>query len=86
MKKVALVAALLGLFAVLPAAAGDTGYVKLSLWDDIAIAAPNNIHNITGVDLGIGSKADTVDGIQWDFIYNNTHKVRGIKSAYFYNR
>lgn len=86
MKKLVLAAAVLGMLVAFPAAAaaGDTGYVKLSLWDDIAVAAPNNIHNITGVDLGIGSKADTVDGIQWDFIYNNTHKVRGIKSAYFY--
>ena len=83
MKK--LIVLLAALLVAAPAFAGNTGYVKLSLWDDIAVAAPNNIHNITGVDLGIGSKADTVDGIQWDFIYNDAHKVRGIKSAWIYD-
>lgn len=87
MKKLVLAAVLLTVLCAWPSAAsaGDTGYVKLSLWDDIAVALPNNIHNITGVDLGIGSKADTVDGIQWDFIYNDARKVRGIKSAWIYN-
>ncbi|MBR3632625.1 MAG: hypothetical protein IKN49_06185 [Elusimicrobiaceae bacterium] len=87
MKKLVLMAALLGLLCALPSAAtaGDTGIIKLSLWDDIAIAAPNNIHNITGLDLGIGSKADTVDGVQLDLIYSNTYKTRGVKSAFIYN-
>ncbi|MBQ8033403.1 MAG: hypothetical protein IJ266_05610, partial [Elusimicrobiaceae bacterium] len=83
MKKLAVLLA--ALLAAAPVFAGNTGYVKLSLWDDIAVALPNNIHNITGLDLGIGSKADTVDGIQFDIIYNDAHKVRGIKSAWIYN-
>ena len=81
-KIVVLLAALL---VAAPAFAGNTGYVKLSLWGDIAVAVPNNIHNVTGLSLGIGSKADTVDGIQYDFIYSDAHKVRGIKTAWFYN-
>ncbi len=83
MKK--LVVLFAALICAAPVFAGNTGYVKLSLWDDIAVAAPNNIHNITGLDLGFGSKADTVDGVQYDFIYSDAHKVRGIKTAWFYN-
>ena len=83
MKKLAVLFA--ALIAAAPAFAGNTGYVKLSLWGDIAVALPNNIHNITGLDLGIGSKADTVDGVQYDFIYNDAYKVRGIKTAWIYN-
>ena len=82
MKKIAVLLAVL--FAAAPAFAGDKGILKLSLWDDIAVAVPNNIHNVTGLSIGIGSKVNTLDGIQWDFIYNDAQKVRGIKSAYFY--
>ena len=82
MKKVAVLLAVL--FAAAPVFAGDKGIIKLSLWDNIAVALPNNIHNVTGLSLGIGSKVDTLDGIQWDFIYNDANKVRGIKSAYIY--
>ena len=77
MKKI--VVLLAALLVAAPVFAGNTGYVKLSLWDNIAVAVPNNIHNITGLDLGIGSKADTVDGVQFDFIYGDAHKVRGVK-------
>ena len=83
MKKLAVL--LVAVLVAAPAFA-ENGILKLSLWDNIAVAVPNNIHNITGLDLGIASKADTVDGIQWDFIYNDVHKVRGIKSALFYTR
>ena len=83
MKKI--VVLLAAILAAAPVFAGDTGYVKLSLWGDIAVAVPNNIHNITGLDLGLGSDADTVDGIQYDLIYGNANKVRGIKTAWFYS-
>ena len=83
MKK--LIVLLAALLVAAPAFAGNTGYVKLSLWGDAAVALPNNIHNITGLDLGIGSKADTVDGVQYDIIYGDSHKVRGIKTAWAYS-
>ena len=83
MKKLAvLVAALL---VAAPAFAGNTGIVKLSLWGNIAEALPNNIHNITGVDVGIGSAADTVTGVQWDFIHNETNTVKGVQTAWIWN-
>lgn len=81
MKKLAVLFAALLIAA--PVFAGNTGYVKLSLWDDIAVALPNNIHNVTGLSLGIGSKVDTLDGVQYDIIYGDAHKVRGIKSAIY---
>ena len=83
MKKLAVLFA--ALFCAAPAFAGDAGIIKLSLWGDIAVAAPNNIHNITGVDLGIGSKADTVTGLQWDFIHNEADTVKGIQAAWIWN-
>ena len=83
MKKLAvLIAALL---VAAPAFAGNTGIIKLSLWGDIAIAAPNNIHNITGLDIGIGSAADTVAGVQWDLIHNETNVVKGVQTAWIWN-
>ena len=84
MKKLAVLAVALFITAPAFACCGD-GIVKLSLWDNIAVALPNNIHNVTGVSLGIGSNVDTLDGLQWDFIYNNARKVRGVKAAGFYN-
>lgn len=83
MKKLAVLFA--ALVCAAPVFAGNTGYVKLSLWGDMAVALPNNIHNITGVDLGIGSKADTVDGIQWDLIHNETDTVKGLQTAWIWN-
>ena len=67
MKKIALIMALFAA-AVLPAAA-ESGNLKLSLWDEIAVAVPNNIHDIKGVDLGIASKTATVTGLQFDFLF-----------------
>ncbi|MBR4592051.1 MAG: hypothetical protein IKO35_02475 [Elusimicrobiaceae bacterium] len=81
MKKIAVLLACA--LCAAPAFAGDKGILKLSLWDDIAVAVPNNIHNVTGLSLGIGSKVDTLDGIQWDFIYNDAYKVRGLKGAIY---
>ena len=82
MKKVAVLLAVL--FAAAPVFAGDNGIIKLSLWGNAAVAIPNNIHDVRGVSLGIGSDADSVYGLQWDFIYNNAKEVRGIKEAWFY--
>ena len=82
MKKVAVLLAVL--FAAAPVFAGDNGIIKLSLWGDAAVAIPNNIHDVRGVSLGIGSNVDSLYGLQWDFIYNNAKEVRGIKAAYFY--
>ncbi len=82
MKKVAVLLAVL--FAAAPVFAGDNGIIKLSLWGDAAVAIPNNIHDVRGVSLGIGSNVDSLYGFQGDFIYNNAKEVRGIKAAYFY--
>jgi hypothetical protein len=83
MKKiVALVAAVL---CAAPAFAGDKGIIKLSLWDDVAIAAPNNINDVRGVSLGIGSTVDSIYGFQWDLIRNHSREVRGIQSSWIYN-
>lgn len=83
MKKLAVLFA--ALFCAAPAFAGDSGIIKLSLWGDIAVAAPNNIHNITGLDIGIGSKADSVAGVQWDLIHNETDTVKGLQTAWIWN-
>ena len=53
MKKLAvLVAAVLCAF---PAFAGDKGIVKLSLWDDIAVALPNNTQTVRGIDVMVST-------------------------------
>ncbi len=71
MKKLVLTLALA--VAALPAMAYGNSNIKVSLWDRIAAAAPNNnIDEITGLDIGIGSTAEHVSGVQFDFIYANT--------------
>ena len=74
------------LFAALafPAAAYEPSNFKLSLWDRTAIATPNtNLDDIAGVDLGIGSYAETVDGVQYDIVFANTNdRVRGWQHAW----
>ena len=71
MKKLVLTLALA--VAALPAMAYGNSNIKVSLWDRIAAAAPNNnIDEIIGLDLGIGSTAEHVSGVQFDFIYANT--------------
>jgi len=82
MKKVAVLLAVL--FAAAPVFAADKGIVKLSLWGDTAVAIPNNIHNVRGVSVGIGSNVNSLYGLQWDFIYNNAREIRGIKAAWIY--
>lgn len=83
MKKLAVL--LVAVLFAAPAFAGDTGILKLSLWDNIAVALPNNTNHITGINLGIGAKTDKVDGVQLDLISSKAGKVRGLNSAYIYS-
>ena len=80
MKKLVLAAVLLTVLCAWPSAAsaGDVGIVKLSLWDDIAVALPNNTQTVRGVDLGIGSKTNSIYGLQWDLIASEAGELRGI--------
>lgn len=81
MKKLAVLAAVL--CAALPAAASDTGVLKLSLWDKTAIAAPANTHEITGIDFGIGSTTDSVTGVQLDLLFAQTrYELKGVSMAW----
>lgn len=72
--------------AALPAMAYGNSYVKLSLWDRIAVGIPNNnIDEITGVDLGIASTAEQVTGVQFDLLYANTkNDLTGVQLAWGY--
>lgn len=78
------------LFAVLclslPAFATNSA-LKLSLWDNIAFAIPaNNIYNVSGIDLGIGSKTDSVTGAQIDLIWAQTnYQLNGASFAWLVN-
>ena len=69
-----------------PAFAGDKGILKLSLWDDIAVALPNNTQTVRGVDLGIGSNTDSIYGLQLDLIASKADEVRGFNEAFIYAR
>ncbi len=60
-----------------PAFAGS-GAFKLSLWDNLAFAIPNNTQEIKGVDLGIGSHTYSVTGFQWDLIWGETRYLTGV--------
>jgi len=64
----------------------DSGF-KLSLWDDRAVAfSNNNIYNVSGVDLGIGSKTDSVTGAQIDLIWAQTnYQLHGASFAWLVN-
>ena len=77
-KVVVLLAAVLCAF---PAFAGDKGILKLSLWDDIAVALPNNTQTVRGIDVGIGSNTDSIYGLQWDLIWGEVGELRGINTA-----
>lgn len=84
MKKLAVLAVLLAA-AVLPASA-ETGALKLSLWDEIAVAVPSNIHDVKGVDLGIASKTSTLSGVQFDFLFAQTeYEMNGVSMAWIIN-
>ena len=81
MKKLLLVVALLAGLSF-PTCAEEAGHFKLSLWDDISVAIPNNVRNIQGVDLGIGSHAHNVTGLQADLIWAETHSLAGVSWAW----
>lgn len=85
MKK--LVLALCLAVTCVPAMASGNSNIKVSLWGDIAVAAPNNnIDDVKGLDIGIGSTAEEITGVQLDFIYANAKdKFTGIQSSYIYS-
>ncbi len=80
MKKLAVLLAL-WVAAVVPCSA-EPGYFKLSLWDRTAVAIPNNIYYITGVDLGFGSYTHTMTGFQWDIAWAESTQLRGVSWAF----
>lgn len=83
MKK--LVLALCLAVAALPAFAGDSSYLKLSLWDQIAVSVPLNNQNVTGLDFGIGSETKHLTGLQFDFIYAHVQReVAGVQWAWIF--
>lgn len=83
-----LVAVLVLALAALPAMAYAPSNVKLSLWGPMAIAAPgNNIDEISGLDLGIGSDAESVMGVQVDLVYANTQRaLSGVQWAFLFSQ
>ena len=81
MKKLLLLAVLLTGLSF-PACASGPGYFKLSLWDDLALAIPNNIREIQGADFGIGSYTHHLTGFQWDIIWAETHDLTGASLAW----
>lgn len=83
MKKLAVILALA--LAAAPAFAG-TGALKLSLWDKIAVAVPNNTHEVTGLDFGIGSTTDVVKGVQLDILFaQTTYEMKGVSLSWIIN-
>ncbi len=82
MKKIALLAVFVAGLFVPACAAGGPGYVKLSLWDRLAFAIPNNTQEIKGADLGIGSHTYSVTGLQWDVIWAETQNLTGASLAF----
>ena len=82
MKKLLLLT-LLGLGIASPVcAASGPGYLKLSLWDSISFAIPNNIQQVEGVDVGIGSHTHRVTGLQWDLMWAETNYLTGASLAF----
>ena len=82
MKKIVLV--FLFVLMAFPALAGSqNGIVKLSLWDQLALAVPNNKEDVTGLDFGIGSKTTAVTGLQWDLVWaETTYELKGVSCAW----
>ena len=57
-------------------AAVDDSHFKWSLWGDEASAFPNNnLRNVRGLDLGIGSKTDRMKGVQLDLVWGETDYI-----------
>lgn len=85
MKKLAFVALLA--LAVLPAGAADSSYFKLSFWGRAAVGVPNHIERVTGLDLGVGSSAQNVTGVQLDVLYANAEqRARGVQWSFGFSR
>ena len=73
MKKVVLsLVAVFMLFAV----SAQAQVFKLSLWGDICV--PNEDYT-GGLELGIGSQTEAVDGVQWGIIYSYAGKLQGVQ-------
>ena len=73
MKRVVLsLVAVVMLFAV----SAQAQVFKLSLWDDICI--PNGDYT-GGLELGIGSQTQAVDGVQLGIIYSQAGKLQGVQ-------
>ena len=73
MKKVVLsLVAVFMLFAV----SAQAQVVKLSLWGDICV--PNEDYT-GGLEIGIGSETQAVDGVQWGIIYSYAGKLQGVQ-------
>lgn len=69
---------------VVPAAARPAGQLKLSLWGRAAVASPNNIDQVAGMDFGLGSTTERMDGFQLDILYAHTPlKLNGLGLAVF---
>jgi len=79
MKKLAV---LLAAVLVAAPAFADNGILKLSLWDDIAVALPNNTQTVRGVDLGIGSQTNSIYGWQANLVKSEAGELRGINEAF----
>lgn len=79
MKKLAVMLTLVLLAG--PAFAG-AGALKLSLWGRAAVAVPNNINDVKGLEIGIGSAADTFQGVQFDLLFAQTREdMKGLSHA-----
>ena len=79
MKKLAVMLTLVLLAG--PAFAG-AGALKLSLWGRAAVAVPNNIDDVKGLEIGIGSAADTFQGVQFDLLFAQTREdMKGLSHA-----
>ena len=81
MKKLAVL--LVAVLVAAPAFA-ENGILKLSLWDNIAVALPNNTQTVRGIDLGIGSNTDSIYGLQWNIVKSEAGELRGINEAWIY--
>lgn len=82
MKKLLFVAVCLISFVAPACAYQAPGNFKLSLWEDTAFSIPDNIYNIKGADLGIGSKSYTLTGLQWDILWANSTYLTGLSWAW----
>jgi len=57
--------------------------LKLSLWDQMAWATPRGISDISGLDLGVGSTADYVKGVQLDVVWSEVnYELNGLSSSW----